>query len=44
MQRQVDVTFDDVAGVDEAKGELHEIIEFLRAPDKYTCLGGRFDR
>jgi len=44
MQRQVDVTFDDVAGVDEAKDELSEIIEFLRAPDKYSRLGGRLPK
>jgi cell division protease FtsH len=35
------VTFNDVAGVDEAKEELQEIIEFLRAPKKFTRLGGK---
>jgi cell division protease FtsH len=35
------VTFDDVAGIDEAENELVEIVEFLKAPDKYTRLGGR---
>ena len=44
MERQVDVTFDDVAGVDEAKEELAEIIEFLRAPDRYGRLGGRLPK
>jgi cell division protease FtsH len=34
------VTFDDVAGIDEAEGELVEIVEFLRDPPKYTRLGG----
>ena len=34
------VTFDDVAGVDEAKDELREIIDFLREPEKYRRLGG----
>jgi cell division protease FtsH len=34
------VTFDDVAGIDEAKAELVEVVEFLKAPDKYTRLGG----
>jgi cell division protease FtsH len=34
------VTFDDVAGIDEAEAELVEIVDFLRAPDKYTRLGG----
>ncbi|XP_060175037.1 ATP-dependent zinc metalloprotease FTSH 9, chloroplastic-like [Lycium barbarum] len=35
------ITFDDVAGVDEAKEELEEIVEFLRNPDKYVRLGAR---
>ncbi|XXG75388.1 hypothetical protein AAC387_Pa07g3905 [Persea americana] len=35
------VTFSDVAGVDEAKEELEEIVEFLRNPDKYVRLGAR---
>lgn len=35
------VTFADVAGVDEAKEELEEIVEFLRSPDKYTRVGAR---
>jgi cell division protease FtsH len=35
------VTFDDVAGIDEAKLELSEIVDFLRTPDKYKRLGGR---
>ena len=34
------VTFDDVAGIDEAENELVEIVEFLKAPEKYTRLGG----
>jgi cell division protease FtsH len=34
------VTFDDVAGIDEAKNELVEIVEFLKSPQKYTRLGG----
>jgi cell division protease FtsH len=34
------VTFDDVAGIDEAENELVEIVDFLKAPDKYTRLGG----
>ncbi|MBU0731067.1 MAG: ATP-dependent zinc metalloprotease FtsH [Proteobacteria bacterium] len=38
------VTFDDVAGVPEAKDELFEIIEFLRNPEKYTRLGGRIPK
>ncbi len=38
------VTFDDVAGIDEAKEELQEIIEFLRDPKKFTRLGGRIPK
>ena len=34
------VTFDDVAGIDEAENELVEIVDFLKAPQKYTRLGG----
>ena len=41
---QEKVTFEDVAGIDEAKEELHEIIEFLRDPKKYTRLGGRIPK
>ena len=37
--QQKKVTFKDVAGVDEAKEELHEIIEFLREPQKFQKLG-----
>ncbi|HEY2787639.1 MAG TPA: ATP-dependent zinc metalloprotease FtsH [Fimbriiglobus sp.] len=35
------VTFEDVAGMDAAKRELHEIVEFLRSPDKFTRLGAQ---
>jgi cell division protease FtsH len=38
------VTFEDVAGIDEAKEELGEIIEFLREPKKFTRLGGRIPK
>jgi cell division protease FtsH len=38
---QIRVTFDDVAGIDEAKGELTEIVDFLRTPERYEKLGGR---
>ena len=40
----VKVTFADVAGVDEAAGELREIVEFLRTPKKYTSIGGRIPK
>jgi cell division protease FtsH len=38
------VTFDDVAGITEAKAEVHEIIEFLKNPKKFSRLGGRIPR
>ncbi len=38
------VTFKDVAGIDEAKAELSEIVDFLKNPDKYVRLGGRIPR
>jgi ATP-dependent Zn protease len=38
------VTFEDVAGVDEAKQDLQEIVEFLRDPQKFQRLGGRIPR
>jgi len=38
------VTFEDVAGVEEAKGDLQEIVEFLRDPQKFQRLGGRIPR
>jgi cell division protease FtsH len=40
----VRVTFDDVAGIDEAEDELVEIVDFLRNPDKYRRLGARIPR
>jgi cell division protease FtsH len=43
-EKQVRVTFADVAGVDEAKEEVEEIIEFLKDPKKFTSLGGRIPK
>jgi cell division protease FtsH len=40
----VKVSFSDVAGVDEAEGELKEIVDFLQTPTKYTALGGRIPK
>jgi cell division protease FtsH len=42
--QQKKITFKDVAGVEEAKEELHEIIEFLREPQKFQKLGGRIPK
>ncbi|MGH7006675.1 MAG: ATP-dependent metallopeptidase FtsH/Yme1/Tma family protein, partial [Alphaproteobacteria bacterium] len=43
-ERQGRVTFEDVAGVEEAKQEVQEVVEFLRDPQKFQKLGGRFPR
>ena len=44
VEKQTGVTFEDVAGVDEAKDELKEIVEFLREPQKYGRLGARIPK
>ncbi len=44
MENELNVTFDDVAGVDEAKQELVEVIQFLKTPDKFTELGGKIPK
>jgi cell division protease FtsH len=41
MEKEVKVSFADVAGVDEAKQELQEVIDFLKTPEKFGRLGGR---
>lgn len=43
-QEDLEITFDQVAGIDEAVEELREIVEFLRSPGKYQALGGRIPR
>jgi cell division protease FtsH len=40
IESDTKVTFDDVAGIDEAESELVEIVDFLKAPERYTRLGG----
>ncbi len=44
VQEELGITFNDVAGIDEAVEELREIVEFLRNPAKYQALGGRIPR
>jgi cell division protease FtsH len=44
VQDEVGVRFDDVAGVDESKQELMEVIEFLKEPGRFTAIGGRMPR
>jgi cell division protease FtsH len=43
-EKDVGVTFEDVAGVDEAKAELQEVIEFLKTPEKFQRLGGKLPK
>jgi cell division protease FtsH len=44
MQKETGVTFADVAGIDEAKAELMEIVEFLKTPERYRRLGGKIPK
>ena len=44
MQHSTGVTFDDVAGIDEARSELMEIVDFLKAPERYQRLGGKLPK
>jgi len=44
VESDTGVTFDDVAGVDEAKDELREVVEFLKSPKDYGRLGGRMPK
>lgn len=43
-QEELAVTFDDVAGIEEAVEEVKEVVDFLRSPEKYQRLGGRIPR
>jgi len=44
LEKRPDVTFADVAGTEEAKEEVQEVVEFLRSPQKFQSLGGRIPR
>jgi len=44
VEQSTGVTFDDVAGIDEARAELQEIVDFLANPDRYRRLGGRIPK
>ena len=44
VENEVKVKFDDVAGVDEAKTELQEVVEFLKTPEKFSRLGGKLPK
>jgi cell division protease FtsH len=44
VERDTGISFDDVAGIDEAKGELMEIVDFLKDPGKYRRLGGKIPK
>src|SRR5262249_16215515 len=43
-QKDLKITFKDVAGIDEAVAELREVVDFLQKPDKYQALGGRIPK
>jgi cell division protease FtsH len=43
-QEDIEVTFDDVAGIDEAVDELREVVDFLKNPERYHRLGGRIPK
>lgn len=42
--QSINITFDDVAGLDEAKAEILEVVDFLKEPTKYTALGGKIPK
>ena len=44
VERETGVTFDDVAGIDEARGELMEVVDFLKNPERYRRLGGKIPK
>jgi cell division protease FtsH len=44
VEHKTGVTFDDVAGIDEARGELMEVVDFLKNPERYRRLGGKIPK
>src|SRR5439155_1894471 len=44
VEHETGVTFDDIAGIDEARGELMEVVDFLKNPDRYRRLGGKIPK
>uniref|UniRef100_UPI003BEF4199 ATP-dependent zinc metalloprotease FtsH n=1 Tax=Burkholderia arboris TaxID=488730 RepID=UPI003BEF4199 len=44
VQQETGITFDDIAGIDEAKAELQQIVAFLRSPERYQRLGGKIPK
>ena len=44
VQQETGITFDDIAGIDEAKAELQQLVAFLRNPDRYQRLGGKIPK
>ncbi len=44
MEAKTDVTFDDVAGIEEAKEELQEVVTFLKKPERFTAVGARIPK
>jgi cell division protease FtsH len=44
MEKEINIKFDDVAGIEEAKEELKEVIEFLKTPQKFQRLGGKIPK
>jgi cell division protease FtsH len=44
VEHETGVTFNDVAGIDEARGELMEVVDFLKNPDRYRRLGGKIPK
>ena len=44
MELNTGVTFDDVAGVDEAKQDFMEVVEFLKKPERFTAIGARIPK